>query len=578
MSKRQSRPASELLSRAITVCAKVGASVEIRPTEPPRAIQPLRVEPARRRALAPHPSTVAAVWFDYTDLIHYFGGNRMPTGIQRVQIELLRAASHQPVPSLRPLGCAFIPARGGWVAVPESLFAGICEAACDSSPESGWLANIETFSQAMARAPLASFAPGDVLVNIGSSWWIPDYMTHIRYMQRERGLLYAPYFHDCIPIRAAETCAAGLVTEFRSWFPQAVGTADLVLANSDCTARDVVGVAREMTGRDVQAQVIRLDARFSDPLARLPEAAHARLRAGVRARLGLDKPFALFVSTIEARKNHIFVFECWAELIAELGFDAVPDLVCVGKQGWLVDYTLNWLAVHPELRGKIRLVGTLPDNDLAVLYGCAVFSVYCSFYEGWGLPITESLSHGKVTLVPDHSSLPEAGGDLVLYYEPGSREDFKAQFRRVADPDERALLEARIATEFRPRAWPEVLAQLLTTVREAPVLEHGGAGAPSLRGGRLYGFGRPLPHDTTFADGSTLRHGPGFWAAEDWGSWSSAGAARLMFAVEPDRAVSRLLYAVVRAGPEDTTVRVEVGASGGEVDRAATAPAPAAAA
>ena len=525
-----------------------------------KAARTLKVSQQSRRSTAPACElATSAVWFDYTDLIQYFRSNRLPTGIQRVQIELHRAALARSQAVGRPLGCSFLTERGGWVAVPEQLFAELCAASCDGSPDACWDAAVLSLTGALADAPMAPFAAGDVLVNIGSSWWIPDYMPQVRYMQRERGLLYAPFLHDCIPILVPQMCQAGLVEEFRAWFPQAVRAADIILANSACTARDVVSVARAMTQREVSAHVVRLDARFADPLARLPEAATARLRASVRGRLGLDRPFALFVSTIEARKNHIFVFECWAALLAELGPDAVPDLVCVGKQGWLVEYTLNWLAVHPELRRHIRLVGTLSDNDLAVLYGSSLFSVYCSHYEGWGLPVTESLSHGKVPLVADHSSLPEAGGPLALYFEPGSRPQFCGQVARLLDPVERARLEAVVAAEFRPRAWPQVLEQLLTTVREAPVLQGDAGCAPPLVGGRVYGFGQAPAEAEAFDDGAVLRHGPGWSRAEPWGAWSSQPVARLFCKPERRDEGCHFLFVAVRGGPESVKLQVEVG-------------------
>ena len=536
-----------------------------RPTETAVAIASapacgLKVIQQSRRAPTPDCDVLlSAVWFDYTDLLQYFTSNRLPTGIQRVQIELHRAALARSQVMGRPLGCAFLPPRGGWVAVPEMLFAQLCAASCDGSPDALWTQMVAAMVNALAQAPMAAFAPGDVLVNIGSSWWIPDYMTHVRYMQRERGLLYAPFVHDCIPILVPEMCAVGLVEEFRGWFPQMARAADIILANSACTARDIATVSRATAKREVSAHVVRLDARFADPLARLPEAATNRLRASVHGRLGLARPFALFVSTVEARKNHIFVFECWAALIAEHGDAAIPDLVCVGKQGWLVEYTLNWLAVHPELKHRIRMVGTLPDNDLAVLYSSALFTVYCSHYEGWGLPVTESLSHGRVPLVANHSSLPEAGGDLALYFEPGSRSQFCAQVARLLDPAERAELEAAIATGFRPRGWPEVLEQLLSTVREAPLLDGDEGAAPPLVAGRVYGFGQSAGAVDLLEDGAVLRHGPGWSTAEPWGAWSNQPVARLFFRPEWEDDASHFVFVAVRGGPEGVMLKVDVG-------------------
>lgn len=537
---------------------------------------PPRPRAAARKAVGNAAST-ALIWFDYTDLVHYFANNRLPTGIQRVQIELFRVSLLR-LDFERIAACTFDPVRRCWVTLPQPLLAAVCTAAVQppDAPDSGggataagvWERITLQLDRTVATAPAAGFAPGDVLVNIGSSWWIPNYMRYVRHQQREAGLLYAPFVHDCIPIKTPECCSSELVGEFREWFTEAMQTADVVLANSECTARDVKQVALEFGVVAPDPHVVRLDARFE---ARLPEAGAAfdRLAATVRARHGLGGPFALFVATVEVRKNHIFVFQCWKRLIEQHGADAVPDLVCVGKQGWLVEFTLNWLRVHAHLAGKVRMVGTVADLDLAVLYRTACFSVYCSFYEGWGLPVTESLSHGRVALVPDHSSLPEAGGPFATYYVPGSADSFCEQATRLLDPRHRAGLEAVIRARFRPRAWEDVLDQVLATVREQPIRRQAdGGGAFSVQAGQTYSFAAAARGVVTASGplpGQRMQHGLGWWNSEPWGCWSRLAEAQLLFSLPPDMAPGSHLYLMLRGGPHELSVQVEIGhhAAGG---------------
>lgn len=49
------------------------------------------------------------------------------------------------------------------------------------------------------------------------------------------------------------------------------------------------------------------------------------------------------------------------------------------------------------------------------------FTIYPTFYEGWGLPVTESLRYGKVPVTSDSSSLPQAGGGFSVQFETGRR-------------------------------------------------------------------------------------------------------------------------------------------------------------
>ena len=509
------------------------------------------------------------VWFDYTDLIHYFEDNRVPTGIQRVQIGIFRASLSRDSGNAaeRVAACSFDTQRRCWVAVPDALLASVCRAACQTATgitsangdDDAWRAMTGALRQSISGGVAAPFAPGDVLVNIGSSWWIPDYLRFVHHLQRERGVLYASFVHDCIPLRVPETCSANLVDEFAEWFGAAMRIADIVLANSAHTARDIALLAPGYCGQSVASHVVRLDARFDD--GPQPGAvAAARLDATTHAALGIRRPFALFVATLEARKNHLFVFKCWEALIERHG-DAVPDLICVGKQGWLFDFTQNWLQVHPKLASRVRLVGTISDNDVAALYRTAQFTVYCSLYEGWGLPVTESLCYGRVPVVPNHTALPEAGGAFAAYFEPDSQQEFCAQVERLMDGTKRAELESRIRARYRPRAWSDVLAQIVATVREAPVRNGDAGAAVTVRPGCIYSLARQprgAQPDPGVEPGDRLKHGIGWHAAEEWGGWSRLAQAQLLFAL-PRRLRETVLYLLVRGGPAEQVLHAQAG-------------------
>ena len=536
-----------------------------------RLTAPFPIMNAARVPHQPIQARVRDVWIDYSDLIQYFEHNRIPTGIQRVQIEIYQAARQAGRDDVA--ACCFDAVRGCWVPLPAALFRQVVQRAAtpplDTSGGDGadtWRVLTAELKQAIKTGEPAAFAPNDVLVNLGSSWWIPDYMQHVRFLQREYGVLYALFVHDCIPIKVPETCSADLVREFRGWFADATRTADVVLVNSDCTGRDVVEAIGNLAATAMpDLHVVRLDARF-DGSAGLsggpPGGLPAPMRAQVLARYGLRRPFALFVSTIEARKNHIFIFQAWKRLIDEHGADAVPDLICVGKRGWLVDYTLNWLKVNPDLASKIRLIGSVSDLELAVLYCPALFAVYCSLYEGWGLPVTESLCHGRVPLVPKHSSLPEAGGDLAVYYTPGSSDDFCRQALTLLDPARRARLEADVAARFRPRTWTDVLEQILSVVRDAVPRADASARTFTVERGLLYGLGRDCDaaeHSLAPPSGKWAKYGRGWWPAETWGCWSRLEAAQLMFNVDSPELPASSIYLIIYGGPRDQTLAVTAG-------------------
>ena len=60
------------------------------------------------------------------------------------------------------------------------------------------------------------------------------------------------------------------------------------------------------------------------------------------------------------------------------------------------------------------------DEELAWMYKNCAFSIYPSFYEGWGLPIAESAFYGAPCLASSTSSMPEVAGSAVDYFNPAS--------------------------------------------------------------------------------------------------------------------------------------------------------------
>lgn len=169
------------------------------------------------------------------------------------------------------------------------------------------------------------------------------------------------------------------------------------------------------------------------------------------------RPYALFVGTIEGRKNHILALNAWKQL------DNPPDLVCVGRLGWNANEFLDEYLATNGLNGTVSLLDSgVTDQELHNLYQHALFTIYPSTYEGWGLPVSESLAFGKVTIVADNSSLREAGGDLANYFENNNLEDFVAVLiQQALNTTKRIQREQQIASApLNFVTWQEVAATI----------------------------------------------------------------------------------------------------------------------
>lgn len=517
------------------------------------------------------------VVFDVSDLLGYFNNARLPTGIQRVQIEVITALLNEPTPGLEVRICAFTSGRDVWVEAPESVFLSLAELALVSGDlnDPVWEGALADLKLLLAMSPALVFPRGAYLVNLGTSWWLQNYFLHVRRARAAYGVRYIPFVHDLIPIMTPEHCVLRLTQDFISWASGVFAHADRYLTNSEASKRDLLAVAQRLNAEidpdDVHVVRLDADARKSAPDAPMAESL---------ARYGLtENGFVLFVSTIESRKNHLGAFAAWIELAERHGLDALPNLVCVGNRGWLNDAVFTKAASDPVLREKVRMISGVSDPDLANLYRACRFTLYPSTYEGWGLPVTESLCYGKAALLSDSSSLPEAGGDHVAYFPVGDHRALVRELERLMFDDAwRAEVEARART-FRPRPWRTLGLEIADQVRAwaAEDLAAGAAEAAplppaSVEAGRYYWMRRVI--ETSIAPGMTatevFRIGDGWWQPDDWGVWTKAQGGTL--AVTPPSGLGPARLYLGLRGLHETPLNFTVSIAGAVVETGALDP------
>ena len=297
-------------------------------------------------------------------------------------------------------------------------------------------------------------APGDVLLVLGSPWSHPDHASLIGKQRMRRGLRFALLVYDLIPLRRPEWCERGLVRLFRSWFSSVLPLCDQLFAISQATAADLEAWAREQSV-ELPGPVVPIPIGTGFDAASLPAVQRTR-------RLPPPGSYALIVSTIEARKNHLLLFRVWRRLLEQLPHERVPVLVFAGRIGWLVDDLLRQIANTDNLNGKLLIVEDPSDEELVSLYSGCLFTLFPSFYEGWGLPVTESLAFGKPCFISNRTSLPEAGGKLARCFDPDELHDAYAKIRGVIEDRADLMRWAEtVKREFRPVPWSATVEALL---------------------------------------------------------------------------------------------------------------------
>ena len=157
-------------------------------------------------------------------------------------------------------------------------------------------------------------------------------------------------------------------------------------------------------------------------------------------RYGLTFPFSLYVGRIQARKNLPRLVEAYARLRKQ-GLDA--RLVMVGKRDWQSGQLLDKIK-ELGLEDCVIFPGFVPFEDLPLFYNGAEVFVFPSFFEGFGLPVVESMASGVPTITSFGSSLEEVAGDGALLIDPSDTDSITAALGKVlGDPALQKDLAAR---------------------------------------------------------------------------------------------------------------------------------------
>jgi glycosyltransferase involved in cell wall biosynthesis len=551
-----------------------------------RSSVPRAMPPTRSRERSPTPGRVATrLLFDISDLVYYIGEHANLTGIQRVQSSIVLAIlGNELFPQARLTFLSFNARTRNWVAVPTGFLFTLLEDIL--LPEDERLVSFPAEEARYGVLPggreftgfgVLDDGSASVLCLLGAAWVHQDYLHRVLALKRQFGTKFVMTVHDLIPIYARETCDQDTARVFEEFMQRALRHADHLLSVSENTAADLRRYTAALQIPTPPITVTRNGSSFGEFLPKLE--AEGDLLAE-----DLPDRFVLFVATIEGRKNHDLMFKIWQRLIAD--GDDPPALVCVGRLGWKSSAFISALVETDYLGGRIRLLRDISDADLRLLYRRCLFTVCPTFYEGWGLPIGESLAMGKICISSDRASVPEVAGEFGVYIDIDDVDASLAAIRgMIADAPKRKRLEAKIRRDYKPITWHSVADKVVeaclaasqikwqepypyTAIPYSTEISFGrldrnidGTGELLLARIEHARKGIFLPDyltDLAFQRGEEARSG-GYWAyPEEWGTWACFHGGEIVLALPHDD--SLFYYVVLRlrtnAPAEQQLVRI----------------------
>ena len=307
-----------------------------------------------------------------------------------------------------------------------------------------------------AKGQLGAFAPGDIFVSLGASWPIGGHAEATAGLRRQ-GVRVLRMIYDLIPTIKPQWVDEPTVRQVTNWVRRVLTESDHVLTISEFSRSEIETYCVESRFQVPPLSVVRL----GDELDSAGDE-HPPLPRFVPRR-----PFFVCVSTLDVRKNHRLLYDAW-QLLSSRDPENCPDLVCLGVPHLHVADLLREIRQDRTVNGRIHFLHGVEDAELAWYYRHCAATIYPSRYEGWGLPVAESLGHGRLCLASNATSIPEISADLPTFFDPLDVPGLVALVERTLhDPEWVREQEAAIRDRFVATPWTHTAGQVLTAIETA---------------------------------------------------------------------------------------------------------------
>ncbi len=285
------------------------------------------------------------------------------------------------------------------------------------------------------------FAHDDVVLIPGASWYRASIILNLGVIKQSVRINIVHVIYDMIPELYPQFFGQGFGDVYIKHMFNAYAISDHLLAISKNTKRDAEAFQEKMLLPKLPVTVFRLG---DNPT-------HGAAKKSPDKRV-ISGKYLLAVGTLEIRKNYLSLYYVWKK--ASILGEKLPKLVIVGQPGWLSSDSMYLMHFDPEIRNSIIVLSNVSDDQLAWLYQNCLFTIYPSWYEGWGLPIAESLNYGKLCIASNTSSMPEIGEELIDYFDPfNPLECLSHVIKYLKNPDELVEAEERIKRGYKKVLW-----------------------------------------------------------------------------------------------------------------------------
>jgi len=244
---------------------------------------------------------------------------------------------------------------------------------------------------------------------------------------------------------------------FRFFISRASRQADMAITDSLSTAKDFMERFRVDESR-VATVYLGKDDRFE-----CSSSPNEENIAEAKARYGITGDYLLYMGTIEPRKNIMRIVSSFHR-VANKRRDLL--LVIAGKPGWHHGEILDSIT-RREPGNRVRYIGFVDEQDKPCIIAGARIFIYPSLYEGFGIPVLESLACGVPTITSNVSSLPEIAGDAALCIDPYDENEIYEAIEKLLD-DKKLYNTLRVKSTQRASifSWEKTAAETIAVYKK----------------------------------------------------------------------------------------------------------------
>jgi glycosyltransferase involved in cell wall biosynthesis len=327
------------------------------------------------------------------------------------------------------------------------------------------LPNMIRFLENMSRIAF----PLQITARIAYMWYAKMIREAVRV--EEMDLFFGPSFkgifrkafktvitiHDMSHEYYPETVNQIILNALKKELPQTAQNAHAIIAVSQNTKKDILKFLK-IPENKVKVIYHGVDEQFR-PIN------DKELLDVIKKKYDLPPRFILYVGAIQPRKNISGIIRAYRILRKDPNFK--HHLVMAGGVGWK-NKDIYRLVEELGLKNQIKFSSYIETTDLPAIYNLSEVFVFPSFYEGFGFPVLESMACGVPVITSNVSSLPEIGGNAVVYVNPHSVEEIADAVRMVLSDE---ALRNRCTLEGLERAklftWEKCGNETLKTFEEA---------------------------------------------------------------------------------------------------------------